>query len=188
MQACSRSASRCSQAALTPYAMLLFVRAGPVPSPRQRGTFNSSACGQSQAMRVFDKEGKGRVDYVEFYMTVTKYKADGWVEDAIVQDVLARCAGQTRRLLDKLVALLRTRSAPPCEPMHELGASVSAEGFARQPPSGVRLARGRCDRVLCGVGYGWGFGVALFIARMGLASVVCRAGMARCTGCSSRWT
>lgn len=178
MQACSRSASRCSQAALTPYAMRLFVRAGPVPSPRQCGAFNSSACGQSQAMRVFDKEGKGRVDYVEFYMTVTKYKADGWVEDAIVQDVLARCAGQTRRLLDKLVALLRTRSAPPCEPMHEpatacmgcqgrsFGASVSAEGFARQPPSGARLARGRCDGVLCGVGYGWGFGVALFIARM----------------------
>ena len=92
-------------------------------------------------MRVFDKEGKGRVDYVEFYMTVTKYKADGWVEDAIVQDVLARCADQTRRLLDKLVALLRTRLARPFTPCtsggglrvlqrRSFGASVSADGFA----------------------------------------------------------
>jgi hypothetical protein len=62
-----------------------------------------------QAMRVFDKEGKGRVDYVEFYTTVTLYKAEGWVEDATVSDVLARCAGQSRQLLDQLDGLLRTR-------------------------------------------------------------------------------
>ena len=67
-------------------------------------------------MRVFDKEGKGRVDYVEFYTTVMQYKAEGWeykaegwAEDATVSDVLARCAGQSRQLLDKLVGLLRTR-------------------------------------------------------------------------------